>query len=63
MHTNLYLIEELARQRRQGFLEATAQDRLRAQLPGTRWQVPIHAVEPVPACGNKADTTNQTFHF
>src|SRR5689334_19070860 len=38
MHTNLFLAEELTRQRRQQFLEAAVQDRLRAQLPYTRWR-------------------------
>ena len=38
MYTNVYLAEELARQRRQQFLDAAAQNRLSAQLPRTRWR-------------------------
>jgi hypothetical protein len=36
MHTNLYLIEKLARQRRQDFTDQAARDRFATRLPATR---------------------------
>jgi hypothetical protein len=49
MHTNLFLVEELTRQRRQQFLDAAAQERVSAQLPRTRWRVVQHIFQVLKA--------------
>ena len=49
MYTNLYLVEELARQRRQQFLEAAAQNRLSAQRPRKRWRITRHVFQVLKA--------------